>query len=300
MASVTFAVRGNSFAPLYSQVANYAPFATDQNLLPTIASGSQAGLIGSNYIDLFQNSYNSRSVIWSGGANISTNAAISILVRASFNENASLQGVFLLGGPYAVELCPAMIYMFFSGSSLNIGMNDECGNNLIANDGIGSFSPTTGVFYDIVFTTTGDTTTNGVNVYVNNSLLGSATLPSSLQNPRNVNLITNVVAGGATFDVAGSSMFLNEMVIWNGVINPGSVALTTGTGALSGASRTAFVQAAAFNGGSYSDPGITNVLNGVNYTFAGVSETGTLGAITNVLTNATLVGQTLNGILVEN
>jgi hypothetical protein len=92
------------------------------------------------------------------------------------------------------------------------------------------------------------------------------------------------------FDGFQTNYGINEFALWDSFEDP------TSYGA-----RTGFISAPNLQGYSYSDPGATNVAAGISYQFAGVTEVGTLGSITNEYVAPTLVvtGQSLNATLEE-
>jgi hypothetical protein len=93
-----------------------------------------------------------------------------------------------------------------------------------------------------------------------------------------------------TFNSYQTNWKLNEFVIWDSYEDPASYG-----------ARTGFISAPNSQGYTYSDPGAINVSAGISYQFAGVTEVGTLGSITNEYVAPTLVvtGQSLNATLEE-
>lgn len=325
MANVTFSVRSDQFAARYSSAGaipalfkNYAP-ATG----PTLVTATQTGLIGPSYIDVnaTDNGGGQCALWYPCRSNISTNPAISILYRAAFSNNSALQGCWCIGYVHSSNtLEPNMIYLFLVSGQIRVAIYDGLSANLLDNYTIASWTPNVGQYYDIVVTSTGTTAANGFNVYVDASLVGSATLGSNVQTPVNNLLLNKISIGLIANDVNSSYAYVNEFVIWDDVINPSALGLV-------GQSRTQFVTCDAFDGtqntnpgisnvklnttykingisftGSLgpfgsTDPGSTNVANGVNYNINGTSLTGSLNSVTNVLQTASLVGQSLTGVL---
>lgn len=295
MASVTFAVRGNSLTARRSSggsgVGNFGPSAKSSVVTP----GATTGLIGTKYIDMYQSTYSTKTLFYNGGLNLSPNKTTSILMRCCFNVDA-LQGVFVIGSALS-SLAPDKIYMYYNSSTLNVSINGDNGGEIGHFNG--SFAPTLGRFYDILLVTTGDTTTNGTVLYVDGSSIATATLTGTITTPRDLNLAGQICLGGITFDVNGATEFVNEFCIFDYVVDPANASLESGTGSLSGQSRTSFCLAPALDAQSYTDPGPLNVANGLSYVFQGVTETGSLANTTNNFVAATLVGQSLKATLVE-
>lgn len=330
MANVTFAVRGNSLNALYSKSGS-TPGLYNATTPPAVVTASQTGLIGGAYIDMYKNNASRRALLYPGQKNFSTNPGISILMRCAFVDNASIGGIWQIGGPWQT-ITPSGMYLFYVGGQFRIAMYDETGTAIgngfgtgLDNYTIGFFTPTVGQYYDILMTSTGVASTTGYTLYVDGSIVGQAQEATSIQNPRDVGLMTHISIGTVAFDVNAPYIYVNEFVIFDGVVNPASVQLTSGLGALNGQSRTAFVQAAAFDGTVSTDPGILNVTknlnytingnalvgnapvstdpgtfnvaNGITYSINGVPLTGTLNSVTNILSGGTLKGQSLSATL---
>lgn len=130
----------------------------------------------------------------------------------------------------------------------------------------------------------------GLNGQVPSLLCANAPYTTALAN-RVRNVATSLVVGREDVNDSGATdYYLNELVIWDQYVNP-----------VSFGARTGFISASQLEGYSYSDPGSVNVAAGVSYLFAGVTEVGTLGSITNEYVAPTLVvtGQSLNATLEE-
>lgn len=105
------------------------------------------------------------------------------------------------------------------------------------------------------------------------------------------NVATSLIVGRSDVnDSSTTDYYLNELVIWDQYMNP------TSFGA-----RSSFISASQLEGYDYSDPGAGNVAAGVSYQYAGLTELGTLGSITNEYVAPTLIvtGQSLNATLKE-
>lgn len=323
MANVTFAVRGNSLNARYSS-GGATPGIFTATTAPSVVTTTATGLIGGAYIDLYKNNASRRALLYPGGKNFSTNPGISILVRCAFQDNASIQGLWQIGGPWS-SLTPHQMYMFYVSSQLRIAIYDETGTAIgngfgtpLDNYNMGSFTPTVGQYYDILVTSTGVAGSSSYNMYIDGNFFSSAQNASSIQNPRDLGLMTHISLGTIAFDVNAPYTYINEFVIFDGIVNPASVQLTSGTGALNGASRTAFVDCLAFDGTQSTDPGTTNVkaptayqingvslignegistdpgagnvVQGITYLINGVSHTGTVGAVQNFLKEGIVAG----------
>ncbi len=331
MANLTFAVRGNQLPARYSS-GGANPGLYSASTKPSVVTATQTGLIGPAYIDMYKGSLDRRALIYPGQKNFGTNPAISILIRCAFNDVVSTQGVWQIGGPWAGGTSPSLMYMYFDGTYIRLSIYDETGaaarnpfTSPLVDYAIGNFTPLLDRYRDIVLTSNGVASSGGLNVYVDGNLIGQAGYQGSIQSPRD-NMIMNNISIGTVFATApNASIFVNEFVIWDGVIDPLNVPLTSGNGALNGQSRTAFVDAAAFdalssidpgttnvqagtnytiygvplvgNQGATVDPGTFNVASGVNYEILGVPKVGTLNAVTNILSAGTLKGQSTTATL---
>lgn len=273
---ITFAVRGTSLDARYSR-AGKTPgrWATVGANLPVLESTNAPGVIGGSVVNMAQASLAARSLLYNGLENLPAGRPFSILIRLAFSDVSSLQGIFQIGGPWGGGFTPGQIYLFFiSGNSWRVAVFGDDSSAIVNNFAIGTFTPSLSTFHDIVMTCTGDTTANGLKLFIDGTLVGQTTMGANLPVTRDRNVQKSISLGTVASDVSGVRWRLNEFVIWDEVITPSSVALTSGTGSLNGASRSAFVEAAAFDGLAYTDPGQANVLSGVQYTFAGNARTG--------------------------
>jgi hypothetical protein len=235
--AIKFAVRGTSLSALYSTFGQPAPLLFGTNV--AVVSAAETGLIGSSYIDL-QNSTNAaHAVFYPGFSNFSTNQAFSILLRLKVVATTGTVSLFSASAGSFI----GSVEMWLASGNLSGEWDTEAGN--ASWTASGAWAPSSSVYYDLVLTSTGDTTTNGTKVYIDNSLLFQATPTTPYPNPRIV-LPTQIALGYAGNGLTTSRIKVNEFVIWDSVINPGSVTLTTGSGALNGASRSAFVAANSF------------------------------------------------------
>lgn len=267
---IIFAVRGDSFTARYAGGYNTPGlFATSAGNLPVVAA--DAGAIGGSILDLDKTAYQVHQVIYPARGNIGTTRTRSVLIRLALGTTATNIGFWNIGGIFSSN--PNGCGVSLLGTNFRVQFYNEYAANL-TNVNIGTWSPSTGTYYDIVLTTTGDGTANNTNVYIDGVLLGQTTAPN-WTNPFDPTLLTQIVLGAMSFDVNNTRIKVNEFVVWDSVIDPTSVTLTGGTGSLQGAARTEFVDVTSFNGLNYTDPGIASVKTGTNYIFAGSTLTGT-------------------------
>ena len=243
---IVFAVRGDDMNARYSNAGKKAVTYRNNASAPeaAVASSSDTGVIGGSVIEAANTSYQV-GFRYPGYENFSTTGAFSILVRhvpQYSGTPAQQMGLMNLIGPFNTgflqfdHLTTGNLFARYAGEhSLNH-----------FNTTMGSYSPTSGTANDIVLTWTGDTTSNGLKMYVDNTLNNETTALQTNNVTRSYwpAMIFGVAVASAQF---GNSDF-NEIVIWDEVIDPSSVTLTSGSGALNGSSRTAFVDVSSFDG----------------------------------------------------
>jgi hypothetical protein len=170
------------------------------------------------------------------------------------------------GGPFRFAL------LMTSGTNMQALCTSEVGATVFATST--AWTPTVNTWYDLVLVWDGVTlSAGGAKIYIDGvatNITPASAWPTPFDSKWN-SMLTVGIAGNQS----STRILINEINVWDEVIDPASVTLTSGSGALNGAARAAFVQSTAFEGGLYSDPGITNVKTGTAYTQAGVALTGT-------------------------
>jgi hypothetical protein len=271
--NIVFDVRGTFTARYSNGGATGLGFG---NTAPT--SAADGGALSGNSIQFAANN-NLKAATWIGELNTPNGRAMSVLVRWKANYTGSPvagRQIFALGGGGGI-----IRYELGHNTSGNLIVNvrNETSGLAINSVSAGAWSPTSGTWYDIVMTWDGTTTASSCTVYVDAVSIGTITpalaLSSSWTN-RYFNFIQ--VGWGVGINGIVNGERVDEIVIWDGVIDPTSVTLDSGTGSLNGASRVSLVAVSALDGTSYTDPGIANVKSGVSYTYAGTSQTGTLAS----------------------
>ena len=235
-----------------------------------VSSVSETGMIGSSVID-FNLSGGNKGLWYPARSNVSTNRTISVLFRGRITDLASYNSMWGIVGPFAMNT-NSLIQYHTNANALQTSCYNYIGTQGV-NSSIGdALSSTT--YYDWVVTWDGTTSANSFKLYRDGSSIGTVTPTQAWANPLDTKLLSHISLGNLS-GLAYSKFKLEEFVIWDYVIDPTSVALTSGTGSLNGASRTAFVDVTSLDGASYSDPGIANVKTGTSYTYNGSSLTGT-------------------------
>lgn len=276
--------------------ARYAPGGKDAADFGTAAFAglttwdNDATAIGSKCINMDGGFGNVSRGLAYPGRNTFTNQAISILMRVQLPLRQTV-GLFEISGGPSWNKDAIILYTVATGSGTDFRMNISNADRAYAtNQGIiYGTDPDFNAWIDLLWTWTGTTASNGIKFWLNGSHVGSLTAAVAASNPRS-HLFTDKICIGGVQNLLTARMKINEVVIWDSVIDPTSVALTSGTGALNGASRTAFVDVASLDGAANTDPGISNVRSGTDYVIAGVDKEGTMQTVTNVVAGARLSG----------
>lgn len=268
--AVVFHVRGDSkdarFSSSGKTPASLAAVAANN---PSITTSAITGVIGGSVIDMDSGAASINYLEYVGRNNTPAKAFTANL-RVAFPGTTGLLGLWGWGSG-ATSYFSRMIFYFNSGT-LNFRWADAQVNtrlNLSMN-----WTPTANKIYDLGVQWDGSASTGAARIYIDSVLQtsGASSLARPTDDRPNVNVLD---LGAAAFDVANTRILVNEFTIWDTAdVNFSSVTLTSGLGALNGDARTAFVDAAAFDGTVSTDPGASNVLSATGYTIAGVSYTG--------------------------
>lgn len=276
-----FAWRGNSLNPRFSWGPKFGiPSASSSGNLPAIVSDGTAIGGSALSLDAGDASTQNRNMNFHGRIlGPSTSRKYSVLVRIKLDSATygGHIGFWLLGVPTSMTPSGFGLGRLSNGDCRTIA-GDQLGVNRLNSNFTTSWSPTTAAWLDFLYTIDATLTTNNVKMYVDGSQLGSSlSFNATTHWPDNpADYINNLILGRVSWDVGTTFSRFNEVVIWDEIVNPASVALVGGTGALNGASRTEFVDVPEFDGSSYSDPGEGNVRLGTAYIFAGASKSGTV------------------------
>lgn len=249
--------------------------------LPSIVSGAgDTGVIGSTILDVQSESANKRTVRFIGYGNVpdmSTGISINarVIPRYSGSPGASNEvAIWTLFG----MVNPFYSYLYHNtNGSLSFALVDGDGAAFRINitTATGIWSPTSGTAYDITVTWTGDTTANGVKIYIDGVLVHQATA-SGLANfdADEGRMFTEIIlATGIAQNVDGAFDY-NGFTIWNEVIDPTNVLLESGTGSLNGASRTSPIDSPATQADTW--PAVGDVRQSITWFESNVEKTGTL------------------------
>lgn len=217
------------------------PAAASSANLPTY--GADATALGGNSFDLSLAGAATRCLVYSG-RDIFSSVAFSVLMRVKFTTIGTYGLMEITGSPFAGTPNNFNLYMV---SDWRCGFYNQTPAACISPSVIYATPPSTGTWYDVVFTWDGTTSANAAKLWIDGSNVGSLTASAAATDPRD-SAYTNQIVIGGIIGASSTRYLINEVVIWDAVINPASVELVGGTGSLNGASRTAFVDVASFDG----------------------------------------------------
>lgn len=237
--AITFAVRGNN-TTAYFAAGNSVPGVVGTASVTTTAA---TDCIGGSYINLDQGVFGQHMLSYDGFNNLPTGQQWSFLLRAASVSTTDSNQMFSTGFPTNAFLNEAR----FSGSGLiPFTVLNVAGSTLDTLNITQSYVAS--AFYDYFWTLDTSLTTNNHIAYLNSTATGTASTGA-----------TRIGASGpgsfitlGAQNLAGQNstrIWVNEFVIWNAIINPASVVMTTNTtAALNGSARTTFVGVSASRG----------------------------------------------------
>lgn len=236
--SIVFALRADNAA--YAARNSLNTTAAAQIGGGTISYDVDNTTIGGHCINMDQGSSASRTLSYFMRGN-HTAKAISVLMRMKLGSTA-LGGFWQIGQPSGLSI--NNIIMFTSANLYQITSFNDAGAT-VANGSFAAGAPATGVWTDMVLVWDGTTSSNKLQLYIDgtatNTTAGAAWPTTTSHEVFSI--------GAVSTGVTQTRIKVEEVVVWNTAIDPTSVALTSGTGSLNGASRTALVDVTAFNGG---------------------------------------------------
>jgi hypothetical protein len=272
---IVFAVRGDSLDARYSGGGK-----TPVSFLgtsTTIAVAADGGAIGGSLIQFSDTNNNQKFLVWPGRYNTPNGVNLSCLMRVKASHTGapsarrSVMPTFSTGRSASIEVTQAI-----TTGNIEFSAVTAAGATANTNTSFGAWSPTSGTYYDLGFSVDISGTTNAAKFYIDGVLLGTISLGAAVAASWDNTRFFEIMLGGGRLSNGIFRGDFNELVIWDSIIDfTANQTLTSGSGALNGASRTAFVDVAAFDGALYSNPGIANVRSGTSYSYAGASLTGT-------------------------
>lgn len=235
---VVFAVRGNSFVAAYGTGNKQGSRSVAAGTVIT----SDGTAISGSVIDQSAGT-SSSSVFWPGANNMPDGRAFSVLHRFKPGYSgtpAAAKGLWTLG--YIATNCGVSVNLFhWTSGKLYMFARNENNQTPINVQTTSDFNPTSGTYYDVVFTWDGTTTANAVKLYLDGVLFQQSTATQAMSSSLTSNDWPAIIMG-ITANAISTNIKTDEFVIWNKVIDPTSVTFADGTtGSLNGASRTKLV-----------------------------------------------------------
>lgn len=215
----------------YSSVANAAP-----------TYDVDATAIGGNSFNLDRATTTSRNLSYQAKG-VFSNTAFSILMRAKLSVAGTLG---------LIEISPSATFQdnWFAAYTVTNDWRIRLFNETPAAAANGAniyvAAPTLNTWLDLLWTWDGTTTANAVKLWIDGTNVGSLTAAVA-QGAKDSSRTEYITLGGIS-NLITARLRVNEVVIWDSVIDPSAVTLTSGSGALNGASRTAFVDVTTLDG----------------------------------------------------
>lgn len=243
MAEPRVSYRSNSLAPYRVTVPTASkPFAVPGDTPPALAAKtSEVGIIGSTYLSTstVSGSYKTLRLVGYGNVDAMT-SGLSVLTRVvprftGFSP-ASFGGLWTFNGAFG---SPWFLLRSLSDGRLNliaVGADFSTMINLLS---VSTYSFTSGTAVDILMTWTGTNDVNGIKIYIDGTLLVQGTAAfSSDYSDANGQLFESILPCNAWGQGETSRYDLNEMCVWNEVVDPTALNLV-------GPARTDFVPCTA-------------------------------------------------------
>lgn len=238
--SIVFAVRGTNMTAYHAGGMGVPSIGGTVS----ITSSTASGVIGGSYINMDQGALGQHALYYNGLANIPATQQFSVLCRCATSTTASAAQMFYFGFPAGIA---SGLARFGGTGVIPFTVTDLTGSTIVTLNE--TFGATQSVFYDFFWTC--DLSLITSNFISWRDGVANGTLSTSSTRAATTTQYGAIIALGSQNAAAQSTtqLYLNEFVIWDSIINPTTVALTTGSG-LNGSARTAFVQVTNSVGGS--------------------------------------------------
>lgn len=273
--SIVFAIRGDSLNARYSSGGKAA------GAFGGAVLASDAGALSGSRINLDSGAISTRFAMWQGKNNLPAGKTFSAILRFKTGYTgtpATTCGFFAFGGALmgnAGGLGTIAVQHLSTSGNLTVQVRDENNANSInAGVMVTGWSPTAGTWYDLVVAWDGTATASAFKCWIDASAQTSLTPATAWPTTKTQEYMNQIILGFG-YNQSNTRISVDEFVIDNTVIDPTSYGLVGGAGSLNGASRTALIDVASFDGLLYSDPGEANVRLSTGYSYAGASKTGT-------------------------
>jgi hypothetical protein len=211
----------------------------------TVTVDSVGGTIGGSILNLDQSSFGQRALIYPGQGNLPTGQQMSILIRCAFGDTTNALQMFYAGGMGSHWANQARASG--AGTIVATVAQKDTGASLL--NQTYTYAYTTATYYDIVYLIDGSLTTSAVKTYRDGSLVVTSNT-SATRSSLSSSIGTMIGLGIQNSSAQNQTRIkIEEFVIWDSIIDPTSVTLTSGSGSLNGASRSAYVDVVQSNGG---------------------------------------------------
>ena len=246
---VTFYLRGDALNARFAKGDNRAALGTQASgpsPSGVVAPTADAGAIGGQTITM----RGGLSLIYSGRENTPATQSFSVIARVkifSANGNVGMWGFGAFGNIGAPNVSSGIFNLGFRTRAVTAFGFTPINNE----DIVYATNPpdVTGASYnDIVWTYTRASGANAMRMWVNNVLIsGGYTAGNNFELPINP-LAWSAINIGVNSVFNSADQWINEFAIVEGIVDPSSISLESGVGALTGSSRTSFLDIPAFSG----------------------------------------------------
>ena len=236
--AITFALRGDQLD------ARYAPAGAAASALggtPAVVNSTVAGINGSTSIDMNGGASAVRPLAYIGRSNLPANAPMSVLLRVYMTDVATSRGLFEFGLGGRQPAFGLIIYLHSSNQMRSIVIDESTTSS--TNTSTTSLL-TVNTWHDIVWTWDGTTDANSLKFYLD-ATLDSQTQPTvAWPDLSDYDALRNQILIGSQNDALDeSAMYVDEVVVWDEIIDPTSGGLN-----LNGASRSSYVTVSVQDG----------------------------------------------------
>lgn len=239
--AIVFALRGNNVLPAYAaQNTGVDLFrANAGDTLPASVADASTGLIGSSVLDVSQGASGYRGLRYVAKENFTGTNQYSILIRVIpryTGSPAANKGIMSVHGMYN----QGWVVLAHNSTGTKYWRHlSRTNTNLVNHNTTATWSPTADTCYDLLYKWDGTTDANKVNHIIDAVTFENRTASGALDEA--AQYFSEFFIGAAPPLSYESGYDVEELVIWDEVIDETSVTLESGTGSLNGASRTSFV-----------------------------------------------------------
>lgn len=241
--SINFALRGDSLDARFSRNGKEAG-RNGNNQLAEVTT-DKPGINGTTSLDLAGSTFTQHGLIFPGNKNVTdTSRDFSVLVRCQFPAFVAVGNVFCLGCDGEISPLSVFDVSFDASGNLTAYMYDDITSRGINNAGFAT-GMSVNVWYDLFFTWVNSTKV--FSVFKDQTVVSTTTASTNLSANWSSPLMGTIKLG-VGWQTSNTEMYVDEMVIWDEIIDPTSVVLTNETDGLDGVLRTGYVDVEEFDG----------------------------------------------------